>query len=105
MVDKYSYRVRWSEEDEGYISTCLEFPSLSTFGDSYEEALQEIRFVVKESVTWLEEEGEPVPEPLGLRHFKGHISIRVSEELHRDLVIRASEQKVSLNQYIGSKLI
>jgi predicted HicB family RNase H-like nuclease len=99
-VDKYSYALEWSEEDEAYIARCREFPSLSAHGDNPEEALKEIRYVVKESIEWLEEEGDPVPLPYGLRNYKGNITLRVSPSIHRYLAIRAKEECISINQYI-----
>ena len=101
-VDRYSYRVGWSEEDECYIATCLEFPSLSGHGDSYEEALKDIVAVVKESVAWMSEDKEEIPEPYSVRVFKGNIPLRIPPETHRRIAILASESRVSLNQFITS---
>jgi predicted RNase H-like HicB family nuclease len=49
-IDKYTYRVTWSEEDGEFVGLCAEFPSLSWLASSSEEALQGIRSVVRESV-------------------------------------------------------
>lgn len=35
----YTYQVAWSPEDEEYVGTCLEFPSLSWLGKSTRSAL------------------------------------------------------------------
>ena len=32
-ADEYTYRVFWSDEDEGYVTTVAEFPSLSHIAD------------------------------------------------------------------------
>jgi predicted HicB family RNase H-like nuclease len=82
------------------LALCLEFPSLSAFGETTEEALHEIKFVVEESIKWMIEEEEKIPEPIGSSQFKGKIALRVPSEIHRKLVIESSEQGVSLNQYI-----
>jgi len=103
-TDKYTYRIAWSEEDGCHIARCLEFPSLSAHGDTVEAALREIAFVVKECIQWLEEEGEPVPEPLGMKKFRGHLTLRVPAEKHRELAIRSAEEGVSVNQFILSRL-
>ena len=103
-IDKYTYRIEWSEEDGSHIARCLEFSSLAAHGDSIDEALREIEFVVKETIDWLEEEGGPVPEPFGLKKFRGHLTLRVPPEKHRELVIRSAEQGVSVNQFILSRL-
>ena len=80
------------------------FPSLAAHGDTIEEALREIAHVVGESVKWMQEEGETVPEPLGLKKFKGHLTLRIPPEKHRELAIRCAEEGVSLNRFILSRL-
>ena len=42
MISKYPVYIRWSEEDDGYIATCDEFPGVSAFGETYEDAAKEI---------------------------------------------------------------
>ncbi len=104
MLDKYTYRVEWSEEDSLHIARCLEFPSLSAHGNNTEKALNEIKTVVKETIEWLESENESVPEPFGLKQYKGKLTLRVPSEIHRKLTIKSAEQGVSVNQYILSLL-
>jgi predicted RNase H-like HicB family nuclease len=103
-VSKYTYRIEWSEDDRCHVARCLEFPSLAAHGDTVEDALREIEFVVKETIDWLQEEGEPIPEPLGMKKFKGHLTLRVPAEKHRELAIRSAEEGVSVNQFILSRL-
>ncbi|PIU49795.1 MAG: toxin-antitoxin system HicB family antitoxin [Desulfobacterales bacterium CG07_land_8_20_14_0_80_52_14] len=102
--EKYTYRIEWSEEDHCHVARCLEFPSLAAHGDTIEEVLREIKYVVVESLKWMREEGETVPKPLGLKKFKGHLSLRIPPEKHRELVIRCAEEGISLNQFILSRL-
>lgn len=104
MVDKYTYRIEWSEEDEVFVARCLEFPGLAAHGDTNEEALKEIKIVVKESVNWLKEENKPIPEPLGMKVFKGKLTLRVPPDIHRQLIMKSAEQGISVNQYILSRL-
>ena len=40
-MNKYGFKLFWSDEDEGYIATCPEFPTLSAFGETPESALTE----------------------------------------------------------------
>ncbi len=75
--EKYTYRIEWSEDDHCHVARCLEFPSLAAHGDTIEEALRQIEYVVGESVKWMQEEGEAVPEPLGLKKYKGHLTLRI----------------------------
>lgn len=103
-IDKYTYRIEWSEEDETHLAYCLEFPSLMAHGKRSEDALKEIKTVVKESIQWMKEEGEDIPEPIGTKQFKGNLTLRTSSEIHRKLAIKSAEEGVSINQYILSKL-
>ncbi len=103
-IEKYTYRIEWSEEDGCHVARCLEFPSLSAHGNTVEGALREIEFVVGETIAWLGEEGEHIPEPFGLKKFRGHLTLRVPAEKHRELAIRSAEEGVSVNQFILSKL-
>lgn len=103
-VKKYTYRIEWSEEDQAHLARCLEFPSLVTHGKTPEKALKEIELVVAESVKWIEEENGVVPEPLGAKHYKGNISLRVPPDVHRHLAILSAEQGVSINQLVLSRL-
>ena len=104
IVDKYTYRIEWSEEDQVYIARCLEFLGLAAHGDSPEKALKEIKIVVNESVKWLQEENKPLPQPFGMKSFKGNLTLRVPPEFHRELAIKSAEEGVSVNQYILSRL-
>ena len=103
-VDKYTFRIAWSEEDVCHIARCLEFPSLAAHGATIEDAFREIEHVVAQSIKWLLEDGEPVPEPLGLKKFRGNLTLRVPAEKHRELTMRSAEEGVSVNQFILSKL-
>ena len=103
-VNKYSFRLEWSEEDTVHIARCLEFPSLLAHGKTPEAAIKEIRSVVSESIRWMKEKGEEIPEPLSLRKYKGNLTLRVPPEVHRKLAVESSEAGVSINQYILSKI-
>ena len=104
LIEKYTYRVEWSEEDQLHIGRCLEFPSLAAHGATAERALKEIEKVVGEVIVWMQEENEEIPEPFGLKKYKGNLTLRIPPEVHRNLSIRSAEERVSVNQYILSKI-
>jgi predicted HicB family RNase H-like nuclease len=104
LINKYTYRIEWSEEDQLFLAKCLELPGLSAHGKTNEEALKEIKFVVSESVKWLVEDKKDVPKPLGLKKYKGKLTLRIPPEIHRKLAIKSAEEGISVNQYILSKL-
>ncbi|MGA8044774.1 MAG: toxin-antitoxin system HicB family antitoxin [Dermatophilaceae bacterium] len=103
-VTRFTYRVTWSVEDEEFVATCLELPSLSWLAPTQEQALSGLRDLVTEVVQNLAEGGEPVPEPLSVKSFSGKFNLRVGEQLHRRLAMEAAEEHLSLNQYVVRRL-
>nr|NLI50974.1 type II toxin-antitoxin system HicB family antitoxin [Propionibacterium sp.] len=103
-VSRYTYRVTWSVEDNEFVATCAEFPSLSWLADSQADALQGVVDLVADTVADLRAEGESVPEPLSQRSYSGKFNLRVGESLHRRLAIQAAEEHLSLNQYVVRRL-
>lgn len=101
---RYTFRVTWSAEDEEFVATCVEFPSLSWLAETPEASLTGLREMVDEVVADLRKTGEDVPEPLSTRHYSGKFQLRLGEDLHRRLAIEAAEQHLSLNQYVTRKL-
>lgn len=99
-VSHYTYRVSWSAEDEEFVATCLELPSLSWLASTQDEALHGLRDLVDDVVKDLHRNGEPIPEPLSSRTYSGKFNLRVGERLHRQLAIKAAEEHLSLNQYV-----
>lgn len=102
--DKYTYRVTWSEEDAEYVGLCAEFPSLSWLAQTPESALKGVSKLVGEVVKDMQQNGEPIPEPLATKQFSGKFMIRVPPEVHRQLAIQAAEAGVSLNRLASAKL-
>ncbi len=103
-VDKYTYRVMWSEEDQEYVGLCSEFPNLSWLKASPEAALKEIRALVRSTVKDMLKNGEQVPEPIAAKKFSGKFMVRVPPEVHRHLALEAAESGVSLNRLASAKL-
>lgn len=100
----YTYRVTWSAEDGEYVATCLEFPSLSWLATSRADAIDGLELIVAEIVEDMLATGEEVPQPISERRFSGTFNVRIGEHLHRDLVMHAAEEHMSLNQYVVRKL-
>jgi len=103
-IDKYTYRVTWSEEDGEFVGLCAEFPSLSWLAKSPEAALLGIRLVVNESIEDMVNHGEAVPAPIATRKYSGKFMVRVPPEVHRHLAMEAAESGVSLNRIISARL-
>jgi predicted HicB family RNase H-like nuclease len=103
-LDRYTYRLTWSEEDEEHVGLCAEFPSLSWLDSTPEKALAGIRKLVKEVLTDIAKSGEVTPEPISLKNYSGKFMVRVPPETHRKLAVQSAESGESLNRLISSKL-
>jgi predicted HicB family RNase H-like nuclease len=103
-TDHYTYRVSWSDEDQEFVATCAEFPSLSHLAAGQIEAIEGLRALIIDVVADMQSSGETPPEPLADRRFSGEFVTRVPGELHRLLAIEAAEAGVSLNRLVSCKL-
>jgi len=104
VLDQYTYRVTWSDEDSQCVGLCAEFPSLSWLDATPEKALRGIRKVVAEVVADMQANDESVPEPISQRRYSGKFLVRIPPEVHRKLALEAAEENVSLNRVISAKL-
>lgn len=103
-AEHYTYRVAWSAEDGSFVGTVAELPSLSWLAETSAEAFDGIQRLAEEVIHDLEVNGEPVPEALADRTYSGQFVVRVPPEVHRQLVLDAAEQHVSLNRLVSSRL-
>ncbi|WP_229401184.1 type II toxin-antitoxin system HicB family antitoxin [Micromonospora okii] len=103
-VTHYTYRVTWSAEDDEFVATCAEFPSLSWLAPSQVEALQGLEVLLREVIADMVEQGEQAPQPFAERSYSGKFNLRVGESLHRELAMQAAEDGMSLNQYVLRRL-
>ena len=65
---QYTYRVKWSAEDNGYVGLCAEFPSLSWHCQQHDadqsKAFSGIEELVADVVADMISNNEKVPTPL-----------------------------------------
>jgi hypothetical protein len=104
VTEHYTYRVSWSAEDDEYVASCVEFPSLSWLDSSRGSALDGIVVLVADVVLDMTKNDEEVPKPLADRKFSGKFLVRTSPALHARLIREAAEQHISLNQLALQKL-
>lgn len=60
MNNTYNFDISWSPEDEGYIATCPDFPGLSAFGETREEAAKEAEIALGLFVQEYKDKGKPI---------------------------------------------
>ena len=104
MADHYTYRITWSPEDGEHLGLCAEFPSLSWLAPTPSAALSGIQELVGSVLADMQANGESPLEPLADRAYSGRFMVRVPPETHRNLVIKAAEEGVSLNRLVSVRL-
>ncbi len=100
----YAYRVTWSAEDDGFVASVAELPSLSWIDASASGALEGLQRLVGDVIADMQTTGEAPPEAIADRSYSGRFVVRVPPELHRQLAVEAAEQQVSLNRLAASRL-
>jgi predicted RNase H-like HicB family nuclease len=60
---RYHIEIFWSDEDEGYIANVPDLTYCSAFGETYEEALEEVLVAMELHLEVLEEKGRLIPTP------------------------------------------
>ena len=103
-VSHYAYRVVWSAEDQEFVATCAEFPSLSWLAPAQVEALQGLESLINDVLDDLEAEGAELPQPLAERPYSGKLNLRLGPHLHRQVAIEAAEAGLSINSYLVRKV-
>ena len=105
-VGKYSTRISYSAEDQGFIATVPELPGCSAFGETAAEALNEIVPAIEAWISAAEAAGNPVPQPapLDAELPSGKFLVRVAKTVHAQLTAAAQREGVSLNHYVATVL-
>lgn len=85
--------------DGGYVAYIPELEGCITQG----ETLYELAEMIEDAkLCWLEsalEDGVVIPEP-DTEEYSGKFNVRIPKSLHKELVVKAKEEKVSLNQTV-----
>lgn len=93
-----------ADPDGGYV---IRFPDLPGCLTQIED-LSDLSAIADEIRTlWIEaafDLGQAIPPPSYPEEFSGKFNVRIPRSLHRDLVLRAAEEGVSLNQLVVSLL-
>lgn len=100
QIDMYERKIFYSKEDNGWIALAPELPGCSAFGKTSDRALKELSTTI---ALWLETAKAKkwaVPKPLASKAVAGRILLRLPRELHQDYLSLATEEGISLNQYM-----
>lgn len=103
-MNRYGFKIFWSDEDHAFIATCAEFPGLSAFGTTEEEALSEGKVALQMMIESYQESGMPLPQiiQVGQEQYSGQFRVRLPKSLHRQAAQIAATDGISLNQLVVS---
>jgi len=102
--ESYTISIRKENHDgeSYYVGRVAEFPNISSFEDSYEEshalvidAILTLKKIADESQVPF-----PAPYPQPTDEFSGRITLRLPKTLHAKVSKKASQEEVSVNQYV-----
>jgi predicted HicB family RNase H-like nuclease len=104
LMEQYTYRAEWSPDRGEYVGECLEFPSRYFRAPTAHAAIAGIEQVINEEVREMVAEDRTPPASLTDRRYSGRFVVRTSAQLHARLMVDATEQGVSFNQWVVQKL-
>ena len=92
------------QEYTGWYARVLELPGCMTQADDFAELDHMLQDAMR---LWIEtalEDGLEIPEPRPIDDYSGKFVLRLPKSLHRDLVLAAEREGVSLNAYVNVAL-
>jgi antitoxin HicB len=92
------------DPEVGWFVHVQELPGCMSQADTADAALANIREVMP---LWIEtalEDGYEIPEPRPPEDYSGKFVARIPRSLHRELVERAQQEDVSLNQFVSAAM-
>lgn len=89
-IDHLPRLVFWSEEDDAYVATVPGLPLVSAFGDSEDEAREELAVALEGCRQLAESRGDPFPGPLPTSSIAQAAGLLNLSELARRLGVRQS---------------
>ena len=97
----YVGTVEFSEQDAVLFGKVMGIRALISYeGESGKALLADFHSAVDEYLELCREQGiEPE------RAYKGSFNVRISPELHKMIAVRATEQQISLNNYVENALL
>ena len=102
-TNRYPAQLFWSNDDKGFVALASDLPGCSAFGQTQQEALEELQDAIHAWIEAAHAAGNPIPQPsaqaIDHRH-SGKVLLRMPRALHAQLARAAEQEGVSLNQYI-----
>src|SRR5258708_2129148 len=106
-AERYAITVRKVrvEDEDLWRATVRELPDVAEFGDTRETAIE----LALDTIASLKEDalasGKAFPEPVeDDEDFSGRITVRLPKSVHREVVLEAEKEGISLNSYVIASL-
>lgn len=106
-MNNYEYQLRISKLSEkdggGFIAFVPELPGCMSDGETYEEAVKNIKGAIDDWIKTAIIRGQEIPKPIQYTDdddYSGKLLIRIPKKLHKELSENAFDQDISLNQLI-----
>ena len=102
--DRYLKIVEWSEDDQCYIGRSPGLMLGGVHGKDEESVYHELRAAVEEWIRIHEEDRSPLSRPTAGKNYSGKFVLRISEDLHQRLSLKALSEGDSLNNFCKKRL-
>ena len=102
--DRYLKIVEWSEDDQCYIGRCPGLMLGGVHGSDEESVYHELCEAVDEWIRIHEEDKSPLPPPTAGKQYSGKFVLRIGEDLHEKLSLKALTEGDSLNSFCKKQL-
>lgn len=105
-VPEYPLEIRplSSEDGGGFLIAFPDFNDCVSDGATVDEAIENGRLALGETIAALRAAGHPIPEPTAATTASGRFVARVPKSVHAKLTSRAKAEGVSLNTLVVSLL-
>lgn len=94
----------YQESDNEWLAHFEELPNVSSYGDTPEEALEELAIAWKMMKESYQERGEDIPVAPVRKSYSGQFNVRIDKRVHKALAIEAARAGISLNALVSQKL-
>jgi len=99
-MPNYRIIVSYSEEKKVFIARAPELEGCEAEAESRAEALARLEEEMAAQIDNIKEQGAELPAPIDLEEFDGQLSLKVTPELHRELVFQARVARVELAELL-----
>lgn len=96
----YLINLLWSEEDKCYIAEVPELEGCLTHGKTAIEATRHVQDAIESWILTAKKLKHPIPEPTLKHPVSGKFNVRLPKNLHKSLIVKAAQEKTSLNQMV-----